>query len=259
VGVSKKPGGGIKMEEVSPSFSSRLLSSSYSCLHLSAANNSRSAGIAKFGLPSSSSAKFSTSAANMFLQPGMDAPTFKSKAVVNNELSELDLEDYKGKYVVLLFYPEDFSWVCPTEILAYSERADELREAGAEVIGVSCDSANTHLAYVKTDQASGGIGPINYPLVADKNLQISRSYGVLLESEGVCFRGLFIIDGAGKIRQMTVNDFPVGRAVDETLRLIQAFKFTDEHGEVCPANWRPGKKSFKTDREEVIEYLKEGK
>merc|ERR1712029_1239769 len=155
------------------------------------------------------------------LQPGMDAPVFKAPAVVNNELGEVDLASYKGKYVVLLFYPADFTFVCPTEILAYSERADE--------IGISCDSVNTHLAYVKTDQKAGGLGPVNIPLVADKTLSIARSYGVLKESDGISFRGLFIIDGEGKIRQITVNDLPVGRSVDETIRLLQAFAFTDKH------------------------------
>jgi len=185
----------------------------------------------------------------------MDAPTFKAPAVVKNELGEVDLASYKGKYVVLLFYPADFTFVCPTEILAYSERADEIRKAGAEVIGISCDSVNTHLAYVKTDQKAGGLGPVNIPLVADKTLSIARSYGVLKESDGISFRGLFIIDGEGKIRQITVNDLPVGRSVDETIRLLQAFAFTDKHGEVCPANWRPGKPTFTPQREGIIDYL----
>jgi len=185
----------------------------------------------------------------------MDAPTFKAPAVVKNELGEVDLASYKGKYVVLLFYPADFTFVCPTEILAYSERADEIRKAGAEVIGISCDSVNTHLAYVKTDQKAGGLGPVNIPLVADKTLSIARSYGVLKESDGISFRGLFIIDGEGKIRQITVNDLPVGRSVDETIRLLQAFAFTDKHGEVCPANWRPGKATFTPQREGIIDYL----
>jgi len=189
------------------------------------------------------------------LQPGMDAPTFKAQAVVKNELGELDLASYKGKYVVLLFYPADFTFVCPTEILAYSERADEIRQAGAEVIGISCDSAFTHLAYVKTDKVNGGLGPVNIPLVADKTMAISKAYGVLKEDEGISFRGLFIIDGAGKIRQITVNDLPVGRSVDETIRLLQAFAFTDKHGEVCPANWRPGKKTLKPNRDGIVEHL----
>jgi len=191
----------------------------------------------------------------MMLQPGMDAPDFKAAAVVKNELGEIDLKDFRGKYVVLLFYPADFTFVCPTEILAYSDRADEIRSTGAEVIGISCDSVNTHLAYVKTEKAAGGLGPVNIPLVADKNLAISRAYGVLKEDDGISFRGLFIIDGEGKIRQITVNDLPVGRSVDETIRLLQAFTFTDKHGEVCPANWRPGKKTFKPKREDIINHL----
>jgi len=192
----------------------------------------------------------------MAVQPGMDAPTFKAPAVVNNELGEVDLASYKGKYVVLLFYPADFTFVCPTELLAYSERADEIRKAGAEVIGISCDSVNSHLSYVKTDQKAGGVGPLNIPLVADKTHSIARSYGVLKEDEGIAFRGLFIIDGKGKIRQITVNDLPVGRSVDETIRLLQAFAFTDEHGEVCPANWKPGKETLPPKRESIIDYLK---
>jgi len=189
------------------------------------------------------------------LQPGMDAPTFKAAAVVNNELGEVDLASYKGKYVVLLFYPADFTFVCPTEILAFSERSDEIRKAGGEVIGISCDSVHSHLAYVKTDQMNGGLGPVKIPLVADKTMAISKAYGVLKEDDGISFRGLYIIDGKGKIRQITINDLPVGRSVDETIRLLEAFRFTDEHGEVCPANWRPGKKTFKPQREGIVEYL----
>ena len=185
----------------------------------------------------------------------MDAPTFKAPAVVNNELGEIDLASFKGKYVVLLFYPADFTFVCPTEILAYSERADEIRQAGAEVMAISCDSVHSHLAYVKTDQAKGGLGPVKIPLVADKTFAIAKAYGVLKEDEGIPFRGIFIIDGEGKIRQVTINDLPVGRSVDETIRLLQAFAFTDKHGEVCPANWRPGKKALKPKRDGIIEYL----
>merc|ERR1712111_58693 len=200
-----------------------------------------------------------TTPAMIGLQPGMDAPVFKAPAVVNNEIGEIDLSSYKGKYVVLLFYPADFAFVCPTEILAYSERADEIRAAGAEVIGISCDTVHSHFAYVKTDQKKGGLGPVNIPLVADKTLEISRSYGVLKEDDGISFRGLFIIDGAGKLRQITVNDLPVGRSVDETIRLLQAFAFTDKHGEVCPANWRPGKDTMKPNRDGIIKHLTEDK
>jgi len=190
------------------------------------------------------------------LQPGMEAPTFKAKAVVNGDFCDIDLATYRGKYVILLWYPEDFSWICPTEIIAFSNRVEEIRKAGAEVLAISCDTANTHLAFTKTDKANGGLGPVNVPLVSDKSLSIARAYGVLKEDAGVSFRGLFIIDGNGIIRQITINDFPVGRDVDETLRLLQAFKFTDENGEVCPANWKPGKRTFNTNREEVIEYFK---
>ena len=189
------------------------------------------------------------------LQPGMDAPTFKAKGVVNGVFKDVDLSSYKGKYVILLFYPEDFSWVCPTEIIAFSERSDEFRKLGAEVIALSTDTANSHYAFTLTERKKGGLGPVNIPLVGDPNHSISKAYGVLKEEDGVTFRGLFIIDGKGKVRQITINDFPVGRDVDETLRLLQAFKFTDEHGEVCPANWKPGKRTFKTTKEDISNYL----
>ena len=186
------------------------------------------------------------------IQPGVDAPNFKAQAVVDNVISEVKLSDYSGKYLVLLFYPADFTLVCPTEILAFSEAAEQFRKMGTEVLAISCDSANTHLAYIKTDRAKGGLGPVKIPLVADKTQAISRSYGVLKEKDGISFRGLFIIDGRGKIRQIMVNDLAVGRSVDETLRLVQAFKFTDEYGEMCPANWRPGKKTLNKQRDGLI-------
>merc|ERR1712165_400884 len=166
-----------------------------------------------------------------------------------------NLADYQGKYVVLLFYPADFTFVCPTEIIAFSERAEEFRKEGCEVIAISTDSHFTHLAWVNTPREAGGLGKMNIPLLADRTQQISANYGVLKEDEGVAFRGLFIIDGNGVLRQITVNDLPVGRDVDETLRLVQAFKFTDEHGEVCPAGWRKGKKTMKPTKEGVSNYL----
>ncbi|VDL90142.1 unnamed protein product [Schistocephalus solidus] len=179
------------------------------------------------------------------LQPGMPAPDFKGTAVVNGEFKEISLSDYKNKYVILFFYPLDFTFVCPTEIIAFNDRAEEFRSKGCELIACSTDSHFSHLAWIKTSRKEGGIEGMSIPVLADKTMSIARSYGVLCESSGVAFRGLFIIDGKGILRQITVNDLPVGRSVDEALRLLEAFQFTDVHGEVCPANWRPGAKTIK--------------
>ncbi|KAG7304608.1 C-terminal domain of 1-Cys peroxiredoxin [Plutella xylostella] len=191
----------------------------------------------------------------MPLQLTKPAPQWKTTAVVNGEFKDISLSDYKGKYVVLFFYPLDFTFVCPTEIIAFSEAADDFRKIGCEVIAASTDSHFTHLAWVNTPRKQGGLGPMNIPIIADKSHRIARDYGVLDEESGVPFRGLFIIDGKQNLRQITVNDLPVGRSVEETLRLVQAFKFTDEHGEVCPANWRPGSKTIKPDSKAAQEYF----
>ncbi|XP_067007763.2 peroxiredoxin [Anabrus simplex] len=175
------------------------------------------------------------------------APDFQGTAVVNNEFKEIRLSDFKGKYVVLFFYPLDFTFVCPTEIIAFSERMSEFKAINAEVIGVSTDSHFSHLAWINTPRKAGGLGSLNYPLLSDFNKKVSRDYDVLLEQEGVALRGLFIIDPKGIIRQITVNDLPVGRSVDETLRLIKAFQFVEKHGEVCPANWKPNDPTIKPD------------
>lgn len=142
---------------------------------------------------------------------------------------------------MLFFYPLDFTFVCPTEIIAFSDRVNEFKALGAEVVGVSVDSHFSHLAWINTDRKKGGLGKLEYPLLADLTKQISRDYGVLLEDAGISLRGLFIIDPNGVVRQITINDLPVGRSVDETLRLIKAFQYFEKHGEVCPANWDPEK------------------
>uniref|UniRef100_A0A336LF43 thioredoxin-dependent peroxiredoxin n=1 Tax=Culicoides sonorensis TaxID=179676 RepID=A0A336LF43_CULSO len=169
------------------------------------------------------------------------APPFKGQAVVNAEFKEIQLSDFKGKYLVLFFYPLDFTFVCPTEIIAFSDRIKEFKALDTEVVGVSVDSHFSHLAWVNTPRKDGGLGKMEYPLLADLTKKIAKDYGVLLEDAGIALRGLFIIDPKGIVRQITINDLPVGRSVDETLRLIKAFKFTDEHGEVCPAGWDPEK------------------
>ena len=182
------------------------------------------------------------------------APDFKAQAVVNGQFQEVSLSDYQGQWKVLFFYPLDFTFVCPTEIIAFSERHSEFAALKAQVIGVSVDSHFTHLAWINTPRKAGGLGGINYPLVADLDKSISRDYGVLLDA-GISLRGLFLIDPSGTIRQSTINDLPVGRNVDEVLRLIKAFQFTDKHGEVCPANWQEGSDSMKPDPEGSKEYF----
>lgn len=173
------------------------------------------------------------------------APNFAGTSVVNGEFKEISLADYRGKYLVFFFYPLDFTFVCPTELIAFSERAEEFRSIGCEVVGCSTDSHFSHLAWINTPRKQGGLGNMNIPLLADKSGDISRRYGVLIEDSGIAFRGLFIIDDKGNLRQITINDLPVGRSVDEALRLVQAFQFTDKHGEVCPAGWKPGQDTIK--------------
>jgi alkyl hydroperoxide reductase subunit AhpC len=169
------------------------------------------------------------------------APAFKANAVMpDGAIKEVSLADYKGKYVVLFFYPLDFTFVCPTEIIAFSDRIADFEALGVQVLGASVDSHFSHFAWRNTPRNVGGIGEIKYPLIADITKSIARDYSVLIEEEGIALRGLFIIDGKGNLRQITVNDLPVGRNVDETLRLVRAFQYTDEHGEVCPAGWEEG-------------------
>jgi len=186
---------------------------------------------------------------------GKPAPDFETIAVVNGEFKTVKLADYKGKYVVLFFWPRDFTFVCPTEIIAFSDRADEFRKINCEVVGCSTDSNFTHLAWVQQPRKQGGLGEMKIPLLADPSHKITREYGILNEEQGLAFRGLFIIDGKGILRQITVNDLPVGRDVDETLRLVQAFQYTDTHGEVCPAGWRPGKATIKPGVKESKAYF----
>uniref|UniRef100_A0A6M2DRP4 thioredoxin-dependent peroxiredoxin n=1 Tax=Xenopsylla cheopis TaxID=163159 RepID=A0A6M2DRP4_XENCH len=183
------------------------------------------------------------------------APEFAGTAVVNGEFKDIKLSQFKGKYLVLFFYPLDFTFVCPTEIIAFSDRIDEFHRIGCEVVAASCDSHYSHLAWINTARKEGGLGQMNIPLLADKSMKIARDYGVLDEQSGVPFRGLFIIDPKQNVRQVTVNDLPVGRSVDETLRLVQAFQFTDEHGEVCPAGWKPGSKTMKAEPKLSKEYF----
>lgn len=183
------------------------------------------------------------------------APEWEATAVVNGEIKQLSLKEYKGKYVVFFFYPLDFTFVCPTEILAFSERVEEFRKINTEVVACSVDSHFTHLAWINTPRKEGGLGKINIPLLSDLTHSIAKDYGVYLEDLGHTLRGLFIIDDRGILRQITMNDLPVGRSVDETLRLIQAFQYTDKHGEVCPAGWKPGQDTIIPNPDEKKKYF----
>ena len=196
------------------------------------------------------------------LLPRQRAPFWSGTAVENEKFVKKTSEDYKGKYVILLFYPFDFTYVCPTELIAFSDAHAEFKELDTEVVGISTDSHFTHLAWIRTPKSEGGVGKLHIPLVADISKKISRSFGVLVEDEtdelfGAALRGLFVIDERGIIRSYTINDANVGRSVDETLRLIKAFKYADKHGEVCPANWRPGDNTIKPDQDKKKEYFEE--
>jgi alkyl hydroperoxide reductase subunit AhpC len=173
-------------------------------------------------------------------QVGQPAPEFTAEAVVNKQFKDVSLADYRGKYVVLFFYPLDFTFVCPTEITAFSDRAAEFEGLNTQIIGASVDSKFSHLAWVETPRDRGGLGDVDFPLVADITKKIARDYQVLLEDDGITLRGLFIIDPEGELKIQMVNDNNIGRNVDEVIRLVKALQYNAEHGEVCPANWNPG-------------------
>jgi peroxiredoxin 3 len=184
------------------------------------------------------------------------APTFDCKAVVDGQIVALNWKDlHDGKWLVLFFYPLDFTFVCPTEIVAFSDAADRFAKLGAKVAAVSVDSQYSHHAWVNMPRERGGLGKVSFPLIADLDKNIARSYDVLLDA-GIALRGLFLIDPKGVIRHATINDLPVGRSVDEVVRVIEAFQFVEEHGEVCPANWKPGADSMKPDPVGSQEYFK---
>jgi len=183
------------------------------------------------------------------------APVFQAEAVVNKEFKQVNLEDYKGKWVVLFFYPLDFTFVCPTEITALSDAYPEFQKRDCEVIGVSTDSKFSHLAWINTPRTEGGLGAINYPLVADFTKSISSDYGVLLDP-GMALRGTFIIDPEGKVQFELIHDLGIGRNVNEIIRNLDALQFVRKHGEVCPAGWTPGKDTMKPDPEKMKDYYK---
>ncbi|MDZ4202518.1 MAG: peroxiredoxin [Gallionella sp.] len=189
---------------------------------------------------------------------GKQAPDFNAVAVMgNNEINAtFNFSKFtEGKYVVLFFYPLDFTFVCPSELIAFNHRLDEFKKRNVEVIGVSIDSQFTHLAWKNTPVEKGGIGQVQYPLVADVKHEICKAYDVEFDAAGVAFRGSFLIDRAGKVRHQVVNDLPLGRNIDEMIRMVDALQFTEEHGEVCPAGWNKGKAGMSATTEGVAKYL----
>jgi len=188
------------------------------------------------------------------------APEFTADAVMpDNSFAQVSLSGYKGKYVYLLFYPLDFTFVCPSEILAFNKKLDEFKKRNCELISVSVDSKFTHLAWKNTKIEDGGIGNVQFPMVADLNKEITKAYGIE-HPASVALRGLFLIDPKGTVRHCVINDLPLGRSVDEALRMLDALQFTDTHGDVCPANWKQGDEAMKPTAEGVASYLaKHGK
>ena len=184
------------------------------------------------------------------------APDFSGEAYVNGEFKKISLSDYKGKKVVLFFYPLDFTFVCPTEILAFSDRLEEFRKRNTEVIGASVDSQFTHRAWAQVDRSEGGIKGVNYPLLADISKKIARDYGVLMEDAGIALRGLFMINKDGELKHATINHLDLGRNIDEVLRLLDAIDHSEQYGEVCPVNWKAGQKAMKPTAASLKEYMK---
>lgn len=202
---------------------------------------------------------------------GKKAPVFSADAVVNGHeiVSDFSLEQYVGnKYVVFFFYPKDFTFVCPTEIIAFQEKTEEFEKRGVQVVGCSVDSEFSHWAWLNTEPKDGGIKGVKFPLVADLSKTISMNYDVLdgeynydeagnaiFKGSSVAFRGLYLIDKEGVIRHQLINDMPLGRSVDEAIRMVDALQHFEEYGEVCPANWKPGKKAMNATAEGVASYL----
>jgi peroxiredoxin 2/4 len=184
-----------------------------------------------------------------------EAPDFKATAVMaDGSFQEISLSDYRGKKVVLFFYPLDFTFVCPSEIIAFDHRLADFEKRGVVVLGCSIDSQFTHLAWKNTDINNGGIGNVQYPLIADIDKSISRDFDVLF-NESVALRGSFLIDENGVVRHQVINDLPLGRNIDEMLRMVDALDFHEKHGEVCPAGWQDGEAGMKASTEGVAEYL----
>lgn len=186
---------------------------------------------------------------------GKKAPEIKAKAVIQNQFHEFSLSALEGKYVILFFYPLDFTFVCPTELHAFQEKLSEFEKRGALVVGCSVDSCYSHAAWLGTPKSKGGIEGVAYPIVSDICKTIAREYDVLKEDEGIAYRGLFLIDQKGVVRHQLINDLPLGRSVDEVIRLLDALIFHEKHGEVCPANWKAGSKAMKPTGQGLVDYF----
>lgn len=201
---------------------------------------------------------------------GKKAPDFNAQAVVNGAeiISDFTLSQFKGKYVILFFYPKDFTFVCPSELFAFQEKLEEFKSKNVEVIGVSTDTEQSHWGWLQMPKNKGGIEGVTYPLVADTNKTISSNYDVLAgdfdwndegemiaEGELIAYRGLFLIDREGMVRHQLVNDLPLGRNVDEAIRMVDALQHLEEHGEVCPANWVKGAEAMTATHDGVADYL----
>lgn len=192
----------------------------------------------------------------MGLLVGKKAPEFNLKAVVKGNIEDkFTLSSLRGQYVLLFFYPLDFTFVCPTELHAFQEKIHEFEKRGTQVVGCSVDSCFSHAAWLNTPRSKGGIQGVEYPILSDINKHVCRAYDVLKEDEGIAYRGLFLIDRDGFVRHQIVNDLPLGRSVDEALRMIDALIFFEKHGEVCPANWQKGQKSMRATQEGLVEYF----
>ena len=185
---------------------------------------------------------------------GRQAPNFKAEAVVAGEFKEIQLSDFKGRYVILFFYPLDFTFVCPTELHAFQEQLNAFKKRGIEVLGCSIDSKHTHFAWLNTPRENGGIMGVTYPIISDIHRTIARDYDVLSE-EGIAFRALFLIDKNGVVQHQLVNNLPLGRNVSEAIRIADALIHVETHGEVCPANWSEGKEAMKATVDGVNAYL----
>lgn len=185
------------------------------------------------------------------------APEFNVKAVVNGGeiVDNYSLSALQGKYVVLFFYPFDFTFVCPTELHAFQEKLAEFEAKNVQVIGASTDSHHSHIAWLNTPKNQGGIQGVTYPILADFNKEVAKAYDVLVDDLGASFRGLFLIDRNGIVRHQVVNDLPLGRSVDEVLRMVDALQYFEKNGEVCPANWKTGETAMKATREGVAVYF----
>ena len=185
-----------------------------------------------------------------------EAPDFTAQAVMpdNSIKEDFTLSSLRGKYVVLFFYPLDFTFVCPTEIIAFNRKLDEFKARGVEVVGVSIDSQFSHFAWKNTKPEDGGIGNIQFPLVADLSKNIAKDYGILFGGE-VALRGLFLIDKEGIVRHCVINDLPLGRNVDEAIRMVDALQFFEKNGEVCPANWHKGEDGLNPSADGIADYL----